>query len=71
MYDKPNKMINMYGHNIYAYITYLTQNNIHIFPQLLTMAFSLMRCGSHADRICIISNDIPDDYIVLLQKFYL
>jgi hypothetical protein len=71
MYDKPNKMIDMYGNNIYAYITYLTNNNIHIFPQLLTMAFSLMRCGSHADRICIVAADISDDYIILLQKFYI
>jgi hypothetical protein len=71
MYDKPNKMIDMYGNNIYAYITYLTNNNIHIFPQLLTMAFSLMRCGSHADRICIVAADISDDYIILLKKFYI
>lgn len=71
MYDKPNKMINMYGQNIYAYVTYLNNNNIHIFPQLLTMAYSLMRCGSRVDKICIISNDVPDEYINILQKFYI
>ena len=71
MYDKPNKMLNMYGNNIYAYVTYLNNTNIHIFPQLLTMAFSLMRCGSRVDRICIVATDISDDYILLLQKFYI
>jgi hypothetical protein len=71
MYDKPNKMINMYGRNIYAYVTYLNNNNIHIFPQLLTLAYSLMRCGSRVDKICIVSNDISDDYVIILQKFFI
>ena len=71
MYDKPNKMINMYGKNIYAYVTYLNNNNIHIFPQLLTFAYSLMRCGSRVDKICIVSNDISDDYVIILQKFFI
>ncbi len=61
----------MYGRNIYAYVTYINNNNIHIFPQLLTLAYSLMRCGSRVDRICIISNDISDDYVNILQKFYI
>ena len=71
MYDKPNKMINMYGRNIYAYVTYLNNSNIHIFPQLLTLAYSLMRCGSRVDKICIVSNDISDDYVIILQKFFI
>jgi len=71
MYDRPNKIINMYGNNIYAYITYLNNNNIHLFPQLLTLAYSLMRCGSHSDKICIVSNDISDDYVYILQKFFI
>lgn len=71
MYDKPNKMINMYGKNIYAYVTYLNNNNIHIFSQLLVLAYSLMRCGSRVDKICIVSNDISDDYVIILQKFFI
>lgn len=71
MYDKPDKIINMYGYNIYAYITYLNNSTLHNLPQLLTFAYSLIRCGSFADRVCIITNDISDDYIELLQKFYI
>ena len=71
MYDKPNKMINMYGNNIYAYVTYLTNVNIHIFPQLLTFAFSLIRCGSRVDKICIVASDVPDEYVFLLQRFFI
>ena len=61
----------MYGSNIYAYITYLNNTNIHIFPQLLTMAYSLMRCGSRVDKVCIVSHDISDEYVNILQRFYI
>ena len=71
MYEKPNKMINMYGSNLYAYITYLNSNILYIFPQLLVLAYSLIRCGSHSDRVCIISNDVGKEYIDILQRFYI
>jgi len=70
MYEKPNKMINMYGSNKYAYVTYLHSKNIHIFPQLLVLAYSLIRSGSHSDRICIVSSDIDMKYVDILKKFY-
>lgn len=70
MYDKPNKSINIYGKNIYAYITSLHNDNLFNFPSLLVFAFSLIKTGSKADRICIVSNDISDDYIELLKIFY-
>jgi hypothetical protein len=71
MYDKPEKTINMYGYNIYAYITYLNNSTLFNLPQLLIFAYSLIRCGSYADRVCIITNDISEDYVMLLQKFYI
>ncbi len=63
-------MINMYGSNKYAYVTYLHSQNTHIFPQLLVLAYSLIRSGSHSDRVCIISSDIDIRYIDILKKFY-
>jgi hypothetical protein len=70
MYEKPNKMINMYGGNIYAFVTYLNYNNLYTLPQLLVLAFSLMRCGSHTDRVCIVSTDVDISYVEILRKFY-
>lgn len=71
MYEKPEKTINMYGHNIYAYITYINNDTLFNLPNLLVLAYSLIRCGSYADKICIITNDVSDDYVSLLQKFYI
>jgi hypothetical protein len=34
------------------------------------MAFSLIKTGSKADRVCIVSNDISDEYIDILKIFY-
>jgi len=70
MYDKPKKNINMFGKNIYAYITSLHIDNLFNLPQLLVLAFSLIKTGSNADKICIVSNDVPDDYCKLLEMFY-
>jgi len=70
MYEKPNKVIDMYGRNIYAYVTTLNNNNIHKFPELLVLGFSLIRTGSFADRICIVTNDINDEYVKILSLFY-
>ncbi len=70
MYEKPNKTIDIYGKNIYAYITSLHENNLFNFPSLLVMAFSLIKTGSKADRVCIVSNDISDEYIDILKLFY-
>jgi hypothetical protein len=70
MYDKPDKMINMFGYNIYAYITYINSQTLHNLPNLITLSYSLIRCGSHVDKICIITNDVSDDYVQLLQRFY-
>ena len=70
MYDKPDKIINMYGYNIYAYITYINSQTLHNLPNLITLSYSLTRCGSHVDKICIITNDVSDDYVNLLQRFY-
>lgn len=70
MYDKPKKNINMFGKNIYAYITSLHIDNLFNLPQLLVLAFSLIKTGSIADKICIVSNDVPDDYCKLLEMFY-
>jgi hypothetical protein len=71
MYEKPEKTINLYGNNIYAYITYINNETLLKLPQLLTFAYSLIRSGSYADRICIITTDVSDDYVLLLQKFYI
>ncbi len=70
MYENPNKTIDIYGRNIYAYITSLHENNLFNFPSLLVMAYSLIKTGSKADRICIVSNDINDEYIDILKLFY-
>jgi hypothetical protein len=70
MYEKPNKTIDIYGRNIYAYITSLHENNLFNFPSLLVMAFSLIKTGSKADRVCIVSDDISDDYVNILKIFY-
>lgn len=70
MYDKPKKNINMFGKNIYAYITSLHIDNLFNLPQLLVLAFSLIKTGSIADKICIVSNDVSDDYCKLLEMFY-
>jgi hypothetical protein len=70
MYEKPNKTIDIYGRNIYAYITSLHENNLFNFPSLLVMAFSLIKTGSKADRVCIVSDDISEDYINILKIFY-
>lgn len=71
MYEKPEKTINMYGYNIYAYITYINNDTLFNLPNLLVLAYSLIRCGSYADKICIVTNDVSDDYVSLLQKFYI
>jgi len=71
MYEKPEKTINMYGYNIYAYITYINNDTLFNLPNLLVLAYSLIRCGSYADRICIVTQDVSDDYVTLLEKFYI
>ena len=71
MYEKPEKTINMYGHNIYAYITYINNDTLFNLPNLLVLAYSLIRSGSFADRVCIVTQDVSDDYVSLLQKFYI
>ena len=70
MYDKPDKIINMFGYNIYAYITYINSQTLHNLPNLITLSYSLIRCGSFVDKICIITNDVSDDYVNLLERFY-
>lgn len=70
MYEKPDKTINMFGYNIYAYITYINSQTLHQLPNLITLSYSLIRCGSFVDKICIITNDVSDDYVKLLQRFY-
>ena len=69
MYEKPNKTIDIYGRNIYAYITSLHENNLFNFPSLLVMAYSLIKTGSKVDRVCIVSDDISDDYVNILKLF--
>jgi len=71
MYEKPEKTINMYGYNIYAYITYINNDTLFNLPNLLVLAYSLIRSGSFADRVCIVTLDVSDDYVSLLQKFYI
>ena len=70
MYEKPDKIINMYGYNIYAYITYINSQTLHNLPNLITLSYSLTRCGSFVDKICIITNDVSDDYVNILNRFY-
>ena len=70
MYDKPNKTIDMFGKNIYAYITSLHNDNLFNLPQLIVLAFTLMKTGSTADKICIVSNEVSEDYIEILKLFY-
>ncbi len=70
MYDKPNRTIDIYGNNIYAYVTSLHKNNLFNFPKLLVLAYTLIKTGSKTDRVCIVSNDISDDYIDVLKLFY-
>jgi len=71
MYDKPDKNINIYGRNIYAYITSLHEGNIFNFQSILVLGYTLIKTGSFADRICIVSNDISDEHIELLKIFYI
>lgn len=70
MYEKPDKIINMFGYNIYAYITYINSQTLHNLPNLITLSYSLTRCGSFVDKICIITNDVSDDYVNILNRFY-
>lgn len=71
MYDKPDKNISIYGKNIYAYITSLHEANKFNFQSILVLGYSLIKTGSFADRICIVSNDISDEQIELLKIFYI
>lgn len=70
MYDKPNKYIDTFGKNLYTYVTSLHVDNLFNFPQLLVLAYSLIKTGSIADRICIVSDEITDEYINTLEMFY-
>ncbi len=70
MYDKPERTIDIFGRNMYAYITSLHNDNLFNFAQLLVLGYTMIKTGSIADRICIVSNDIADEYIEILQLFF-
>jgi hypothetical protein len=69
----PKKTINLYGNNIYAYVTYLYGDKENLDMNIgsaIVFAQSLINTGSKADRVIMITDDIEVEYIELLKKFY-
>jgi hypothetical protein len=65
----PTKMIDNNGKKEYAYITMLIINELYT-PAAIVLAESLKKIGSLAELVIMIDNNISDNTIDLLRRFY-
>ena len=68
-YKPPDIMIDSYGNNLMAYVSYVFTGDTDV-PPAIVLAQTLINSGSRADRIVLITSDVSDESRNLLSMFY-
>jgi len=68
-YPKPEKMRDSNGNNIYAYVTLVMLGDLYISAAIV-LAQSLINCGSEADRVVLVTNDVSEEGKNILSMFF-
>ena len=69
IYSVPDKMCDSHGHNIYAYVTLVMMGDSYI-PAAIVLAKSLINCGSRADKVVLVTNDVSEEGRRILKQYY-
>ena len=68
-YLPPEKLISNTGQNLYAYVTYVLLENVHI-AEAIVLAQSLINTGCNCDRVVMVDSNISQGGKNILQLFY-
>ena len=68
-YLPPEKLISNTGQNLYAYVTYVLLENVHI-AEAIVLAQSLINTGCNCDRVVMVDSNISQEGKNILQLFY-